>query len=122
MSGRSYRVFVAQTPEQWTAWHDAVKVEPDENPHFARVRHIETTGETAVQLDGPTFYWVCPSCGRILGGTFGDEPVSGWENPRWVNSGTRERPTFTPSLGCSGWPRGECTGHWFLRDGELVPA
>jgi hypothetical protein len=119
---RSYRVRILQTPEQWTAWTQELNTQPGENPHFARVRHIEATGETVVQFASGGFDWVCPGCGRVLGGTFGDEPVSGWDNPRWVNSGTLERPTLTPSLGCSGLLRGDCTGHWFLRDGELVPA
>ena len=122
MSGRSYRVFVAQSSEQWTAWHDAVPVGPDENPHFARVRHIEQTGETLLQFASGGFDWICPGCGGVLGGALGDEPVSGWENPRWVNTGTIERPTLMPSLGCPSWRRGDCIGHWFLRDGELVPA
>lgn len=46
-----------------------------------------------------TFSWLCPGCGRWHYGQIGDKPVSGWDNPRWVNSGTREAPSLTPSLG-----------------------
>lgn len=122
MSGRTYRVFVAQSSEQWAAWMATVVVEPDENPHFARVRRIEATGETLIQFTSGGFDWICPGCGAVLGGMLGDEPVSGWDSPRWVNTGTVERPTLTPSLGCPSWRRGDCVGHWWLRDGELVPA
>lgn len=122
MNVRSYHVRVVETVEQWAAWADATRAEPGENPHAARVRHIEATGETILQFASGGFDWICPGCGRVLGGRLGDEPVSGWDAPCWVNSGTRERPTLTPSLGCPGWRRGDCAGHWFLRDGELVPA
>lgn len=70
-----------------------------------------------------TFSWLCPGCGSWHYGIIGDQPVSGWDDPRWVNSGTREEPTLTPSLGCGGWRRGTCPGgHYWLRDGEMVPA
>ena len=69
------------------------------------------------------FSWLCPGCGRWYFGEMGEQPVSGWDAPRWVNSGTLEAPTLTPSLGCSGWKHGTCAGgHYWLRDGELVPA
>jgi hypothetical protein len=69
------------------------------------------------------FSWQCPGCATWHFGPLGDEPVSGWDNPVWVNSGTRESPTLTPSLGCPGWRHGTCPeGHYWLRDGELVPA
>ena len=119
---RTYRVRVITTSDEWAAWSAAVGKRPDENPHFARVRHIAVTGETILRFQSGGFDWVCPGCGRILGGQLDDEPVSGWEHPRWTNTGTAERPTLTPSLGCPGWRRGNCDGHWFLRDGELVPA
>jgi Family of unknown function (DUF6527) len=68
------------------------------------------------------FSWLCPGCARWLYGQLGAQPVSGWDAPRWVNTGTTERPTLTPSLGCGGWRRGTCPGgHYWLRDGELVP-
>ena len=70
-----------------------------------------------------SFSWLCPGCGRWLYGQMGDQPVSGWDAPRWVNSGTEEKPTLTPSLGCGGWKHGTCPGgHYWLRDGELGPA
>jgi hypothetical protein len=122
VSARTYRVLVAQSPEQWGAWMAATGREPDENPHIALVRHIEATGETVIQFTAGGFDWICPGCGGVLGGRLGDEPVSGWDAPRWVKTGTEERPTLTPSLGCPRWRRGECVGHWWLRDGELMPA
>ena len=70
-----------------------------------------------------TFSWLCPGCGSWHYGEIGDQPVSGWDEPRWVNSGTCEAPTLTPSLGCGGWRRGTCAGgHYWLRDGELISA
>lgn len=122
MTARSYRVHVALSSEQWAAWMADVQVEPGENPHFARVRHIEATGETLLQFTSGGFDWICPGCGAVLGGSLGTEPVSGWDAPRWVNTGTVECPTLTPSLGCPTWRRGLCDGHWWLRDGELVRA
>jgi hypothetical protein len=68
------------------------------------------------------FTYCCPACAGLCYGQLGEQPVSGWDRPRWVNTGTRERPTLTPSLGCGCWRRGEGDGHWWLRDGELVPA
>lgn len=70
-----------------------------------------------------SFSWLCPGCGSWHYGQIGNQPVSGWDDPRWVNSGTREQPTLTPSLGCGGWRHGTCPeGHYWLRDGELKPA
>lgn len=119
---RSYRVRLIESQEEWTAWIGAVPTELGENPHFARVRHIDATGETVLWIDGPGFTWVCPGCGMACGGSFGSQPVSGWDQPRWVLSGPPGTPTLTPSLGCPTWRRGDCVGHWFLRDGLLVRA
>jgi Family of unknown function (DUF6527) len=89
---------------------------------------IAATGETLLCWFGPdpaapvSFQWMCPGCGSTYSGQLGSEPVSGWDAPRWVNSGTREKPALTPSLGCGLWRRRECIGHWWLRDGELVLA
>ena len=87
---------------------------------------IAATGETVLcwQGDGPrSFMWMCPGCGSSYACPLADAPVSGWDNPQWVNTGTLERPTLTPSLGCGLWRRGECDGgHYWLRDGMLVPA
>jgi len=54
----------------------------------------------------------------------GPEPVSGWDAPRWVNSGTKESPTLTPSLGCGRMlsPKYKGGHHFWLRDSILVPA
>lgn len=69
------------------------------------------------------FSWLCPGCGSWHYGQIGERPVSGWDAPRWVNSGTEEKPTLTPSLGCGGWRRGTCRGgHYWMRNGELVDA
>ena len=69
------------------------------------------------------FHWLCLGCGSWLYGQIGEQPVSGWEQPRWVNSGTPEKPTLTPSLGCGGWRRGTCPeGHYWLRNGILERA
>jgi len=80
------------------------------------------TGETVLlwQGDGPvSFLWMCPGCGGTYGGNLGGQPVGGWDHPCWANSGTLERPTLTPSLGCPRWREGVCRGHWWLRDGVL---
>lgn len=80
-------------------------------------------GEVRIDGDPPhSFTWRCPDCGHAFGGRIGDEAVSGWDNPQWVLTGTPDAPTLTPSLGCGGFGRGECTGHFWLRDGELVRA
>jgi len=70
-----------------------------------------------------SFSWLCPGCGRWHYGQIGDQPVGGWDAPRWVNSGMDDAPTLAPSLGCGGWKHGTCPeGHYWLRDGELVRA
>lgn len=73
--------------------------------------------------NGTSFTWCCPGCAHLHFGRIGEHPVSGWDEPRWVNTGTPEAPTLTPSLGCPGWKHGTCPeGHYWMRDGELVPA
>lgn len=83
---------------------------------------VADTGLAPIRIQGSVFYWTCPTCGGTASGELADQPVSGWENPRWVRSGDDEHLTLMPSLGCPRWPAGECTGHWWLRDGELVAA
>lgn len=69
------------------------------------------------------FSWLCPGCVNWLYGQIGEQPVSGWDSPRWVNTGTAEAPTLTPSLGCSGWKHGTCPeGHYWMRNGVLERA
>lgn len=68
------------------------------------------------------FTWLCPGCGASNGGVLGDQPVSGWDNPRWVRSGDDAHLSLTPSLGCPLWRVGDCIGHWWARDGRLVLA
>lgn len=122
MGPSSYAVRLIDSWDAWAAWLAAVPAERGENPHFARVRHIEAIGETILWIRGNQMSWLCPGCGMAAGGTLGDAPVSGWDEPRWVMTGPRDRPTLTPSLGCPTWRRGDCPGHWFLREGRLVPA
>jgi hypothetical protein len=69
------------------------------------------------------FMWECPGgCNNAWHGSLGDEPVSGWEAPRWLNTGTLEQPTMAPSFGCPSWRRGQCSGHYWMRNGVLVQA
>lgn len=103
-------------------WHKAIARIAGGNPVIDTRAHIQATGETVLcWRDGAPgqFTWCCPGCGGTWLGTLGDEPVSGWDAPRWVNSGTLECPTLTPSLGCPLWHSGRCEGHWWLRDGRL---
>lgn len=84
-----------------------------------------TTGNVrpAISFTETEFMWECPGCGHAFYGMLGPEPVSGWENPRWRKTGPDDAPTLEPSLGCGEWHRGNCqNGHWWLRDGRLVPA
>lgn len=87
---------------------------------------IAECGYTALMMteyaDRTDFLWICPGCGYGTVGTFGDAPVSGWDDPRWTREGDDEHLTLTPSLGCPRWRDGECTGHYWLRDGKLVQA
>ncbi|MCU1617175.1 MAG: hypothetical protein JWO98_4715 [Frankiales bacterium] len=84
--------------------------------------HIEATGIAPLRITGDVFYWTCPGCGGTASGELADQPVSGWEAPRWVRSGPDDALTLTPSLGCPRWREGSCIGHWWLRDGRLVLA
>jgi len=124
MDGRRYQVLVLDDAT-FRAW----LIDPDriEDLSAATREKCEATGQTIFMWSADpgrsSFLWLCPGCGDVRAGRMADEPVSGWENPRWVNSGTVEAPTLTPSLGCGAWLRGNCpAGHWWLRDGELVPA
>ena len=72
---------------------------------------------------GRAIFWTCPACYRGLYGRIGHTPISGWENPRWTEGyGANGGLTLFPSLGCPGLRDGSCTGHWWVRDGELVAA
>jgi hypothetical protein len=89
---------------------------------------IRAEGQMPFKWLGPdpaapvSFMWACPGCGSTYAGSLGPQPASGWSHPRWVNTGTLDRPTLAPSLGCSRWRQGECDGHWWLRDGQLAYA
>jgi hypothetical protein len=72
--------------------------------------------------DGKSFTWVCPTCKTGYYGYLADEPVSGWDNPRWKRTDGPNGISLTPSLGCSGLRDGTCTGHWWFREGRMVPA
>lgn len=122
MTGSSYRVHVATDHEAWHEWLDRAPKVEGRPPHGARAEWIRQRGETLLLFAASGFMWVCPGCGGVAAGIIGEQPVSGWEDPRWVNNGTSERPTLTPSLGCPTWRQGDCNGHWWLRDGELIPA
>lgn len=77
----------------------------------------------SISREAGSFRWECPGCGHVYVGTLGSEPVSGWEEPRWLLSGSENNPTLEPSLGCPRWRDGECPdGHWWLRAGEMVAA
>lgn len=86
------------------------------------VAKIAETGATLILIEGDMFLWICPGCGGTNVGKFGEEPVSGWVNPRWVRSGDDEHLTLEPSLGCPLWRSGQCHGHWWAKEGRLVPA
>ena len=107
----------------WDAWRDdAAQGAVKDAFRLALRERMGETSETVLcwQGDPPnSFLWMCPGCGGTYGGDLGDQPVSGWDAPRWVNSGTLEQPTLAPSLGCPRWREGECRGHWWLRDGVL---
>lgn len=96
------------------------------NPQQVMLERITKAAHTYfARRQGATqsgFRWVCPGCGVDHVGVFGTEPVSGWEAPRWVDSGTADFPTLTPSLGCGRWHYGRCYGHWWLKHGVLEPA
>ena len=111
------------TPAEMHARNAAVRAaDPSVSRCDFELSDIAATGEAVFAWwpEERRFTWVCPGCGHPWGGVLGDEPVSGWDAPRWVNSGTGDRPTLTPSLGCPEWRYGRCPGHWWLRDGRLV--
>ena len=96
-----------------------------------RLRPVEYAGTTEdehglpwVRLspDGGAVLWQCPLCRRGFYGVVADEPVSGWDAPRWRVTVTDGLITLEPSLGCSGMRDGSCPGHWWVRDGKLVSA
>lgn len=119
MPADRYAVQVVTGDDAWREWLRAMPRSEGENPHDARVRHIEQLGRTVLHLGDSQFSWMCPHCGGTAAGTLGETPVSGWDSPRWVATGPAERLTLTPSLGCPTWRRGLCDGHWWLRDGQL---
>jgi Family of unknown function (DUF6527) len=121
----TYRVRVVDRAgfDEWR--QEAAGDATDEGFREALKTRMTATGETLLcwQGEGPASYvWMCPGCGGTYTGGLSSEPVSGWESPRWVNTGTLERPNLSPSLGCPRWRDGQCVGHWWMRDGELVPA
>ena len=66
--------------------------------------------------------WTCPRCLRGMYGLIAAQPVSGFDDPRWRATVTDGRLTLEPSLGCSLLTSGCCSGHWWVRDGRMVPA
>lgn len=68
------------------------------------------------------FMWECPGCGHAYSGEIADEPVSGWDEPRWTWVEDENGLTLAPSLGCPDWRAGRCVGHWWVRSGRMVLA
>lgn len=101
--------------DEYRAWRDGRRL-------GEMVAHIEATGVAPIRFTGDAFLWTCPGCGGTSIGDLGDEPVSGWDGPRWVRTGEDDAVSLTPSLGCPRWRQGHCVGHWWLRDGRLVLA
>jgi hypothetical protein len=114
------------------AWRASVPRSPGGNPCTEDKNHIAATAETVLRWQEPQaagpgkglirFTWVCPGCGGTVLGHLGDQPSGGWDAPRWVNVGSWEKPTLTPSLACPLWRSRRCQGHWHLREGILHPA
>ena len=71
------------------------------------------------------FLWGCPTCGNVWSGWHAGVKPSPFASS-WSLSGSRERPTLSPSLVCAmvrpevANGRPPCPGHFFMRDGELV--
>ena len=114
-----YEVEVVSADE-YGAWRDSFKLVSE--PMRAAHDYAQEYGKVKGAWGPNAFHWTCPGCGQPYSAVIGDNPVSGWENPRWVNSGTEDKPTLTPSLGCSLWRSGQCYGHWWLRGGWLERA
>lgn len=111
------KVKVVHTASEYRAWTDTAGV--GNRPAF-----IAKTGEAPffIMEGTDSFMWVCPGCGAGMMGKFGEQPVSGWDNPQWTREGDDEHLTLSPSLGCARWREGSCPGgHYWLRNGELVP-
>jgi hypothetical protein len=104
--------------------HDEYLEWRNKRNHTETKELIAETGIAPIRiLNDKAFLWLCPGCGGAYIGNLGTEAVSGWDSPCWVRTGDDEHVTLTPSLGCSGWRDGVCPGgHYWLRDGELVPA
>ena len=83
---------------------------------------IVAGGNPMVCVTDDILRWECPGCGHAYAATRGEQPVSGWDNPRWVVTGEGGDISAAPSLGCPNWKAGHCEGHWWLRDGKLVSA
>ncbi len=116
----TYRV-VLVAPAELHAWQ--VWAPDGTGATEGNVAKAAELGEVPFCFTPTSFLWLCPGCGVVRAGLLGDQPVSGWDNPRWLKTGTDARPTLMPSLGCGAWRNGICpAGHWWLRDGELVPA
>jgi hypothetical protein len=110
---------------EWRAWTGRRERGHGKDRYQASCREAVTgQGWAPVMFQGDvSMMWICPDCGQASGGNLGDEPVSGWDSPCWVRSGPPAAPSLTPSLGCPQWRTGECSGgHYWLRDGQLVPA
>lgn len=117
-----YRVVILDSIAAVRAWQ--VWPAGGGDPATATLAKIAHTGEVPLLLPPGRggFLLLCPGCCNYLAGPIGDVAVGGWEDPRWVLTGTTDKPTLAPSIGCGGWRRSVCIGHWWLRDGVLVLA
>lgn len=101
--------------DDFRAWHGR-----GQSVDYAEVIRNEGAVPFA-HVPGRGFRWTCPDCGEPYLARVGDQPLSGWENPQWVLSGTQQAPTAAPSLGC-GRMKQENGHHWWLREGVMVRA
>jgi hypothetical protein len=117
---QEWPIAVLSQPE-WHGWREGVR------GYDAQLAKVQQLGSAPLMFgewpDGRKwFQWICPGCGRCSFGQIADGPVSGWNEPRWTVEGAPDHLTLTPSLGCPNWRDGICEGHWWARDGKLVPA
>lgn len=111
-SGMSDHPIRVLTQQELTEWRDGVRGRDAQAAKLAECGYVPL----AFLNDG-WFTWLCPGCGYFSHGRVGEQAVSGWDEPRWTVEGLPDHLTLMPSLGC---PR--CIGHWWARDGKLVPA
>ncbi len=113
----AYRIIVANL----ATWRERAKRGESALDAMRRLRQVPLWW--CRRADGSAgFTFVCPDCGMPTVGSLGPEPVSGWDNPRWVRSGDDKHLSFSPSLGCSRAEDEPGKHHFWARDGWLVRA